>query len=73
MYRVHIHACCTAAAQEHCCFVDVHGTVVTQVDQLQAAISAAAKSQPNGNSSLQLLEADHVYNPDKQDVPGWCC
>lgn len=50
--------------------MDVHGTVVTQADQLPAAISAAAKSQPNGNSSLQLLEADHVYNPDKQDAPG---
>jgi hypothetical protein len=56
--------------QEHCCFVDVHGTIVTDAAKLPAAISAAAKQQPSSNSSLQLLEADHVLNPDKQDAPG---
>jgi hypothetical protein len=50
--------------------VDVHGTVVTAADEVAAAISKAASSQPSTNSSLQLLEADHVFNPDKQDAPG---
>lgn len=56
--------------QEHCCFVDVHGTIVTQADQIAAAISTAASSQPSSNGTLQLLEADHVFNPEKQDAPG---
>lgn len=50
--------------------MDVHGTVVTAADEVAAAISTAARSQPSTNSSLQLLEADHVFNPDKQDAPG---
>jgi hypothetical protein len=63
--------CCPCLVpQEHCCFVDVHGTIVSAVDLLPAAIQAAAasSSKPSGNSSL--LEADHVLNPDKQDTPG---
>jgi hypothetical protein len=62
--------CWLLLLQEHCCFVDVHGTVVTEADQIAAAISTAASSQPSSNGTLQLLEADHVYNPDKQDTPG---
>lgn len=59
--------------QEHCCFVDVHGTVVTDAAKLSAAIKAAAKQQLGKNSTLQLLEADHVLNPEKQDAPGKAC
>jgi hypothetical protein len=68
--------CCAdnrAVLQEHCCFVDVDGAVVTQADQLSAAIAKAATSRPSNNSTLQLLEADHVFNPDKQDAPGGRC
>lgn len=50
--------------------MDVHGTVVAQADQIAAAISKAASSQPSSNGTLQLLEADHVFNPDKQETPG---
>lgn len=53
--------------------MDVDGTVVTQADQVSAAIAKAAKSRPSNNSTLQLLEADHVFNPDKQDAPGARC
>lgn len=59
--------------------MDVHGTVVTKADQLPAALkkAAAAQAKAKAKTSLQLLEADHVYNPDKQDAAGeyvlWVC
>jgi hypothetical protein len=62
-----------AGLQEHCCFVDVHGSTVTEPGQLAAAIQQARAAVGNSSSSSgtgQLQEADHVYNPDKQDAPG---
>jgi hypothetical protein len=61
-----------AGLQEHCCFVDVHGSIVTEPGQLAAAIQQARAAVGNSSSSGtgQLQEADHVYNPDKQDAPG---
>uniref|UniRef100_A0A383VGR8 UDP-glucose:glycoprotein glucosyltransferase n=1 Tax=Tetradesmus obliquus TaxID=3088 RepID=A0A383VGR8_TETOB len=61
------------AAEEHCCFVDVHGSTVTEPAQLPAAIQQARAAAGNSSSSSaagQLQEADHVYNPDQQDAPG---
>jgi hypothetical protein len=59
-------------AQEHCCFVDVAGSIVTEPGQLAAAASKAAEaaSSTQHNSSATLLEADHVYNPSSQGAPG---
>ncbi|WIA20770.1 hypothetical protein OEZ85_005134 [Tetradesmus obliquus] len=59
------------AAEEHCCFVDVHGSVVTEPGQLAAAIQQAHTAAGSSSSAAgQLQEADHVYNPDQQDAPG---
>jgi hypothetical protein len=57
--------------QDNCCFVDVHGTVATDPEQLPAAIQQArAAAAGNASTAGLLQEADHVYNPDKQDAPG---
>eukprot|EP00879_Flechtneria_rotunda_P023383 GHRR01024733.1.p1 GENE.GHRR01024733.1~~GHRR01024733.1.p1 ORF type:complete len:589 (+),score=221.40 GHRR01024733.1:171-1937(+) len=58
-------------SEAHCCFVDVHGTTVTDPEQLAAATNKAASAiQVAKNSSSPLQETDHVFNPDKQDAPG---
>eukprot|EP00879_Flechtneria_rotunda_P029807 GHRR01032258.1.p1 GENE.GHRR01032258.1~~GHRR01032258.1.p1 ORF type:complete len:198 (+),score=74.38 GHRR01032258.1:171-764(+) len=60
-------------SEAHCCFVDVHGTTVTDPEQLAAATNKAASAiQVAKNSSSPLQETDHVFNPDKQDAPGGC-
>jgi hypothetical protein len=63
--------CWFAVLQDHCCFVDVHGSIVTDPGQLPAAIQQARAAVAGNSSAAGLLqEADHVYNPDKQDAPG---
>ena len=57
--------CC--ASQGSCCYVDLEGTVVRdtaelekQLTKLQAGVSTSV------NSTVQLLETDHVFNPSAQ-------
>ncbi|KAF8062716.1 hypothetical protein HT031_004046 [Scenedesmus sp. PABB004] len=52
--------------QEYCCFVDVHGLLVTDPAALLTAVAAAAR----GGAAAALQEADHVYNPAARDAPG---
>lgn len=67
------HSDLPACVQEHCCFVDVHGLVVTQPKDLEKAVRKAASctNKAAGScNSTQLQEADHVYNPDKLGATG---